>query len=107
MFLVFPGVHNIIDEETVRILVLQEGSAKNATEGNKSEEKEVIIKDNHRCECEQNGLKTSRVNNLPVIQNYSMDLTWLIKYEINFLQLIYYTQMANYSGVFTNEYGAD
>jgi hypothetical protein len=41
-FLAFLGVHtNITDEETVRIF--QEGSAKNATEGNKSEEKEVTI----------------------------------------------------------------
>jgi hypothetical protein len=41
MFLAFPRVHDITDEETVRIL--QEGSDKDATESNKSDKKEIII----------------------------------------------------------------
>jgi hypothetical protein len=49
IFLAFHRVHDITDEETVRIF--QEGSDKDATESNKSE-KEIIIKNDHGSEYE-------------------------------------------------------
>jgi hypothetical protein len=73
MFLAFLRVLEVRYEETVRIF--QEQSDKDATESNKTEENEIIIKYDHRSEYEQNGLKNTRVNNLPAIQNYCMDLT--------------------------------
>jgi hypothetical protein len=49
-FLAFLWVHDLTDEKTVRIF--QKGSAKDATESSKSEEKEIIIKNNHGSEYE-------------------------------------------------------